>query len=418
MKTTKLTVTMMFAATMAWSAVAQAEQPCGAPANTFESCEIVQAPDCFDACSADTVVSACVAAHTEQCMADCAGPDSLSCEATCDQECAGTPCPAEYRGGGDYDCEVSCGASCMGDCSSACSVAGDKVVCYASCNQQCSAHCEVSCKGGGYPGGYDDYDDYPGGYDDYDDYPGGYDDYDDYPGGYDDYDDDYYYDYDDDYYYYDHDDYGPGKGKAPKAKPKFKCPGASGAGLYGQGGIGCYMGLGHAKPFDHGPGKGGKGQGGKGKGGKGKGGKYFEGHGGPSEVANQCEQTCQNSCSGSCTANVTRSCELDCQANAVDLCRPQMTSSCTEGCGRGAVLMCDGQYVNVSDVDACVAALEQEGISVSGPISALAGDEILASALTGASCSVEEPKRLRFAGMLFTLLGFGLGGSLLRRRRS
>jgi hypothetical protein len=470
MRTTKLTVTMMFAASMAWSGVAQAENPCGAPADTFKSCEIVQAPDCFDACQVDTVISACVAAHTDQCISDCAGPESLSCEAACDQECADTSCPAEYLGGGDYECKVSCGASCMGDCSSACSVAGDKVVCYAACNQQCSAHCEISCKGGGGPGG--------GGYYDDDKGPGGYYDDDKKPGGY--YDDDYgkgY--YDDDYGkgYYD-DDYGKGKGRG-KGKGKGghfddDCPGRSdwgydkGKGAGGrhpgndhpngkrsQGGIGCdkdgpgapsrkgkdhpgqgrgggkgyddHPGPGGGKGKDHpGPGRGGDkgwdhpGPGGgydDGKGGKGKG-KHAETWGGPTEVANQCQQTCHNSCAGSCTADIARSCELGCQADAVNLCKPQMTASCSDSCGRGAVLMCDGQFVNVSDVDACVAALEQEGISVKGPIAALDGGEILATAIKGASCSVEEPKRLRFAGMLFTLLGFGFGASFLRRRRS
>jgi len=79
--------------------------------------------------------------------------------------------------------------------------------------------------------------------------------------------------------------------------------------------------------------------------------------------------------------------------------------------------MCDGQYVNVHNVDACVAALEREGVPVAGPVSALKGDELLATALQGASCSVEEPKRLRFAGALFSLLGLGLGAGFLRRRR-
>ena len=56
MKTSKLTVTMLFAASMAWANVANAEEPCGAPADTFESCEVVQAPDCFDACHDDAMV--------------------------------------------------------------------------------------------------------------------------------------------------------------------------------------------------------------------------------------------------------------------------------------------------------------------------------------------------------------------------
>ena len=85
---------------------------------------------------------------------------------------------------------------------------------------------------------------------------------------------------------------------------------------------------------------------------------------------------------------------------------------------RGAVLLCDGQYLQIDDVDACVAALEQVGVPIDGPITAFNGDEVLTDALQGASCSVEEPKNVRFAGGLFALLGLGLGATFLRRRRS
>ena len=81
------------------------------------------------------------------------------------------------------------------------------------------------------------------------------------------------------------------------------------------------------------------------------------------------------------------------------------------------MLLCDGQYLQVNDVDACVAALEQVGVPVDGSVAAFNGDELLTDALQGASCSVEQPKNVRFAGGLFALLSLGLGAGFLRRRR-
>jgi hypothetical protein len=87
-------------------------------------------------------------------------------------------------------------------------------------------------------------------------------------------------------------------------------------------------------------------------------------------------------------------------------------------CNQGAVLMCDGQYVQAPDIGACVAELEREGVEVSGPtVERTNVSEIAKLTGQGASCSVEEPTRLRFAGVLFSLLSFGLGANLLRRHR-
>ncbi|HLT36459.1 MAG TPA: MYXO-CTERM sorting domain-containing protein, partial [Enhygromyxa sp.] len=133
----------------------------------------------------------------------------------------------------------------------------------------------------------------------------------------------------------------------------------------------------------------------------------------------QCELGCQQACGGTCTANIARPCELDCQAQLTSVCAPEMASSCTDECGRGAVLMCDGQYVHASDVNACIAALEHEGVSLSGPVAAFDSEQIFATALESASCSVaDESNDLRVAGVLFGLFSLGLGASFVRRRRA
>jgi hypothetical protein len=147
MSTSKLTVTMLFVASMAWAGAAYAQEPCGAPADTFSSCEIVQAPDCFDLCEPGAMVVACAAENADQCMAECAGPDSIACDSSCEQDCGNT-CAAALVQEEPQDCAISCGASCMGDCSASCEASDDKVGCFAACGQQCSAHCELSCDGG------------------------------------------------------------------------------------------------------------------------------------------------------------------------------------------------------------------------------------------------------------------------------
>src|SRR5690606_29903376 len=107
------------------------------------------------------------------------------------------------------------------------------------------------------------------------------------------------------------------------------------------------------------------------------------------DIASDCQTSCQQSCSGVCEAGNARACELDCHSNASQLCAPQKASSCAEQCQRSAVLLCDGQYLQVDDVDACVAALEQRGIAVEGPGSI--DGEIVTDVLQGASCTIEEP---------------------------
>ncbi|HLT38212.1 MAG TPA: hypothetical protein VK034_18130, partial [Enhygromyxa sp.] len=130
---------------MAWANVAAAEQPCGAPIERFQSCQVIEAPHCDDACDPGAMIVACVADNVDQCMNQCAGPESVSCAAVCEQQCDGT-CAAALVGEQPKDCQVSCGASCMGECGAGCELSGDKTTCFAACGQQCDAHCELSCK--------------------------------------------------------------------------------------------------------------------------------------------------------------------------------------------------------------------------------------------------------------------------------
>jgi len=133
----------------------------------------------------------------------------------------------------------------------------------------------------------------------------------------------------------------------------------------------------------------------------------------------ECEASCQQACAGSCAAEGARDCEIGCQAEGAASCKAEMTEKCTEVCRDGGVMACDQQYIDIDDVDACLAELGQLNIDVKGPVAALksgGNDTILKP--RSASCSVEDQAKLGFAGALLTLLSFGFGATFLRRRRS
>lgn len=383
MNTRKLTVTMMFAASMAWASTASAGEPCGVPVDTFESCEVVQAPNCFDVCQPEAMAVACAAENADYCMDECGySPDSITCDATCEQECTNT-CAQALVEEGPSDCKVSCGASCMGECSASCQDSDDKVACFAACSQQCGAHCEVSCSELGEDDGLD-YDAGPAQLaDGVQDIDSGVDGAQEHNRGH--HDDD-----DDDKRGARHDDDDDDKRGARHDDDDDDKRGAR-----------------HDDDDDD------------------KRGGYWDDDDDHKQelpatdgldITFGCEDSCMQSCGGSCEAGVARDCELGCQTDALNICAPQMASSCSDACDLGAVLLCDGQYIQVDDINACVAELEKVGVPVSA--AAFDGDQILSDALQGASCSVEEPNKLGFAAGWFTLLSLGLGAGYLRRRRN
>lgn len=295
MKISKMTFAAMFVASLAWTGVAQAEDPCGVPGELLESCEVVERPECHRVCEPDAMLVSCIADAAAACMIECESAKSIECEAGCAGACE-AECSEKVVPGGEQECEISCGSDCMGGCGAACQQSDDKTTCFAACNQQCSAHCSVSCDGdGGGGGAVDDEDD---------------------------------------------------------------------------GNLECIVG-------------------------------------------------CTQACTGSCTAEGARDCEISCQAAAAAECKAKLTDKCHLVCDEGGILACDEQFIDIDDVDACLAELEQRGIEVRGPVEALkGGSQTILNPRSGASCSVEDQAKLGLAGALFTMLSFGLGATFLRRRRS
>ncbi|HLT40041.1 MAG TPA: hypothetical protein VK034_27360, partial [Enhygromyxa sp.] len=120
----------MFVASLAWTGVAKAEDPCGAPAEILESCEVVEEPECYEVCEPDAMLISCMADGAAACMAECAGAKSLECEASCAGQCS-AQCSDNVIPKGPQDCEIACGADCMGGCSAACVASDDKTLCFA-----------------------------------------------------------------------------------------------------------------------------------------------------------------------------------------------------------------------------------------------------------------------------------------------
>ncbi|MFV8754670.1 hypothetical protein ACNOYE_29335 [Nannocystaceae bacterium ST9] len=71
-----------------------------------------------------------------------------------------------------------------------------------------------------------------------------------------------------------------------------------------------------------------------------------------------CVAQCQGCCSGECKAEVNLDCQIDCQADLYVECKADLQGGCEAQCEtpQGA-LFCDGQFIEVSNIDACAQAL-------------------------------------------------------------
>jgi hypothetical protein len=76
-----------------------------------------------------------------------------------------------------------------------------------------------------------------------------------------------------------------------------------------------------------------------------------------SGAPSNCPGQCRACCFGSCTSQINYQCDYDCFANLQGSCNVQ----CQQPSG---ALFCSGQYVHASDVEACIAYLATQGITV------------------------------------------------------
>lgn len=111
-----------------------------------------------------------------------------------------------------------------------------------------------------------------------------------------------------------------------------------------------------------------------------------------------CVAQCQGCCTGECRADINLDCQIGCQSDLYIDCKASFQGGCEAQCEQpeGAIF-CDGQFIEVSSVANCVAAL-QDLLDIEFEA------EASGSASATLNCSVsDEP--MRGAG---ALIGFGL----------
>jgi hypothetical protein len=119
-----------------------------------------------------------------------------------------------------------------------------------------------------------------------------------------------------------------------------------------------------------------------------------------------CEASCHASCHGSCSAQVDVSCQASCQGK----CSGDIEGGCKADCSKvSGALFCNGQYVSVSDLDACVAEFSLD-VDVNATCN---GSGCTATASCNTAGASDAP--IDFAALGAMALGCGLIVS--RRRR-
>ncbi|MSP24491.1 MAG: hypothetical protein EXR75_04870 [Myxococcales bacterium] len=130
-----------------------------------------------------------------------------------------------------------------------------------------------------------------------------------------------------------------------------------------------------------------------------------------------CQEHCTSCCAGACTTDANYDCNLACFA--------KLEGSCSAQCSADGGLFCNGQYVNASDISACVTYLATQGINVTGSLKATCD---LANGcdgvFEGSGCAVaavgsgEDARGLELAGLGLAAVGlaFGLARAKPRRR--
>jgi hypothetical protein len=131
-----------------------------------------------------------------------------------------------------------------------------------------------------------------------------------------------------------------------------------------------------------------------------------------------CEASCNGCCTGSCNGEARLACQIDCQASGYASCETKLQGGCEAKCEEPeGALFCDGQFVDVSNLDQCVADLAALfNIEVTGYAKAdCEGNECKAEAGGSIGCSTSS-----FPGSsegALSLLGLAGIVALMRKKR-
>lgn len=136
-----------------------------------------------------------------------------------------------------------------------------------------------------------------------------------------------------------------------------------------------------------------------------------------------CETACQASCSGKCEAQINAQCQIDCQAEGYVDCESNLQGGCETACEQPeGALFCNGEWVDASDFDACVAEIESSfNITVTGYADGeCSGNTCTAEAGCSAKCAAAPASPdFSIAVVAFGLVGAGAaaGRRLTRKKK-
>jgi hypothetical protein len=132
-----------------------------------------------------------------------------------------------------------------------------------------------------------------------------------------------------------------------------------------------------------------------------------------------CEELCTTCCHGSCESYENLTCDIGCYA--------KLEGSCKAQCGAEGALLCkdkDGiyQYVNASDVGACITALVAQGLQVDASARGQVGCNLSGcdgagdASVGGLACSATPGRAAPFAAGALALAAIGAGLAASRRK--
>ena len=141
------------------------------------------------------------------------------------------------------------------------------------------------------------------------------------------------------------------------------------------------------------------------------------------DQSTDCTTKCMSVVQSECLEEVNRECVLSCQTDNYTSCETETVNTCNTSCQTtGGALFCDGQFIEASDLQACVDQLASEfsfNIDISAHVAVSGNGAVTTTNKDGSKtttkCSFSPPTRGQ-SGMALGALAM-LGVAVTRRRR-
>jgi hypothetical protein len=135
-------------------------------------------------------------------------------------------------------------------------------------------------------------------------------------------------------------------------------------------------------------------------------------------VSGGCYQHCIECCGGSCTADANMDCQTTCQDMVFEECEHEFRANCDASCSGEGSLFCGGKYIiSGSQLQACVDALLEKGITVKAEGEISIGPDGVKGNATGGVCTYGPGNKASLAAP-FAAFAAAVGWFSRRRKRS